>query len=146
MKYTAKEIKQVLKNNGYKTQKISARDGYITIKDVTISCYEVAQLLKKELGISPYNVEYDYDVFSELVNSKMDEARKLFEEIKTGKEVRIENGEYIFVATFYSNCGKYNNHGGWTVRSPENPDAFRNGNTVASAYDIAYGLATLEAH
>ncbi|HEM4471272.1 TPA: hypothetical protein U1Z08_001219 [Streptococcus suis] len=111
MKYTAKEIKQVLKNNGYKTQKISARDGYITIKDVTICCYEVAQLLKKELGISPYNVEYDYDAFSELVNSKMDEASKLFEEIKTGKEVRIENGEYIFVATFYSNCGKYNSHG-----------------------------------
>ncbi|HEM5651180.1 TPA: hypothetical protein U1729_001282 [Streptococcus suis] len=51
MKYTAKEIKQVLKNNGYKTQKISARDGYITIKDLSISCYEVAQERARHLPL-----------------------------------------------------------------------------------------------
>lgn len=140
MKYTAKEIKQVLKSNGYKTQKISARDGYVTIKDVTISCYEVAQLLKKELGISPYDVSYDTDAFAELTDSKMDEANKLFEEIKTGKEIRIELGDYILSATFFSNYGAY------TVRNPENPDSFRKGGTVKDAYDLAYGLATLEAH
>lgn len=70
----------------------------------------------------------------------MDEAGKLFEEIKAGKEVCIELGNYILSATFFSN------YGGWTVRSPERPDAFRKGNTVASARDLAYGLATLEAH
>ncbi|HEL9636010.1 TPA: hypothetical protein U0K40_000677 [Streptococcus suis] len=139
MKYTAKEIKQVLKNNGYKTQKISARDGYITIKDVTISGYEVAQLLKKELGISPYNVEYDIDVFEELVNSKMDEASKLFEEIKTGKEIRKEFGEFVLTASVGSNgfSGSY---------AIQGPDSFHFCDQFKNVYDLAHGLATLEAH
>ncbi|WP_024378878.1 hypothetical protein [Streptococcus suis] len=140
MKHTAKEIKQVLKNNGFKTQKISARDGYITIKDLSISCHQVAKLLQKELGISIYNVEYDMDVFEELVNSKMDEASQLLEEIKAGKEIRKELGEHILSVTFYSTYGEY------VVRNPENNDDFRKGGTVKDVYDLAYGLATLEAH
>ncbi|HFI0646340.1 TPA: hypothetical protein ACGO4K_002194 [Streptococcus suis] len=139
MKYTAKEIKQVLKNNGYKTQKISARDGYISIKDLSISCYEVAQLLKKELGICPYNVEYDIDVFEELVNSKMDEAGKLFEEIKAGKEIRKEFGEYILTASAGSNGFS----GSYAIQGTEN---FHFCNQFKNVYDLAYGLATLEAH
>lgn len=54
------------KNNGYKTQKISAKDGYITIKDMSIDCYQVAKFLQKELGSCIYNVQYAMDILEEL--------------------------------------------------------------------------------
>ncbi|WP_029186078.1 hypothetical protein [Streptococcus suis] len=139
MKHTAKEIKQVLKNNGFKTQKISARDGYITIKDLSISCHQVAKLLQKELGISIYDVEYDMDVFEELVNSKIAEASQLLEEIKAGKEVSKEFGEYVLTASAGSNgfSGSY---------AIQGADSFHFCNQFKNVYDLAYGLATLEAH
>lgn len=134
---TAKEIKQFLKTNGFKTQKISVKDGDVIIKDLSISCKKVSELLKNEFGIS--SVGYDIDVFEKLVNSKFDEAELLLEEIKVTKTIRREFGEYVMTATAGSNgyCGTY------AIR---NESDFYYCGQFSNVYGIAYGLAIIEAN
>ncbi|WP_449456015.1 hypothetical protein [Streptococcus suis] len=161
----AKGVKQFLKLHGYNPKDFGVRKAnpgyerslYITIKNIAISKKEVEALVNSQFSKVSYCeitqeilaggntfvfVEYDEDTFDELVESKMKEAEQLYNELKALPDwdsLHIENDGY--------NLYLSNNRGSYPTCTIHSAEAnYHYSNRIYSVQDIAYALATLEAH
>lgn len=161
----AKGVKQFLKLHSYNPKDFKVRKSYggyskslyITIKNIEISKKEVECLVNSQFSKVSYCeitqeilaggntfvfVEYDEDTFDELVESKKTEAEQLYKELKTlpdWGELCIEHKGYKLYLS--------NNRGSFPTYTIHSTEAnYHCSNRIYSAKDIAYALATLEAH
>lgn len=101
----AKEVKKVIKENGINTKKISVRcsiEGYeevirVTLKDIYLPLKKIEAIVRKAFEVVGYDeysneilaggntfvfVEYDYNIYEEAVNAKLEEAEAKLKELK----------------------------------------------------------------
>ena len=161
----SKGVKQFLKLHGYNTKDFRVRKAnpgyerslYITIKNIEISKKEVEILVGLQFSKVRYCeitqeilaggntfvfVEYDEKAFEDLVESKKVEAEQLYKKLKTLPDwdgLHIENDSYNLYLS--NNSGSYPT---CTIHSTE--ANYHYCNRIYSVQDIAYALATLEAH
>lgn len=161
----SKGVKQFLKLHGYNTKDFRVRKAnsgyerslYITIKNIKISKKEVEILVESQFSKVRYCeitqeflaggntfvfVEYDEKAFEDLVESKKVEAEQLYKKLKTISDwegLHIENDSY--------NLYLSNNRESYPTCTIHSTEAnYHYCNRIYSIQDIAYALATLEAH
>lgn len=161
----AKGVKQFLKLHGYSPKDFKVRKSYggyskslyITIKNIEISKKEIENLVHPQFSKVSYCeitqeilaggntfvfVEYDKEAFDEFVESKMKEAERLYKELKSLPDwdgLHIEKDGY--------NLYLSNNRGSFPTYTIHSTEAnYHYSNRIYSVQDIAYALATLEAH
>ena len=161
----AKGVKQFLKLHGYNPKDFRVKKsmpGYekslrITIKNIAISKREIEDLVYPQFQKISYCeitqeilaggntfviVEYDENAFEELVESKQQEAKKLYKELKSLPDWRSLHIEK-------NGCDLYlSNHKGsfptCTIRDVKKQLHYCR--TIYNTYNIACVLATIETH
>ena len=120
----AKEVKKVIKENGIDTKKISVRcsiEGYeevirVTLKDIMLPIEKIKTVVSEAFEVVGYDeysneilaggnkfvfVEYDYEIYQEAVNAKLEEAEAKLKELENqpktyGYELASKNSLVIY--------------------------------------------------
>lgn len=168
-----KEVGQAIRNDlsekGYKSRDINVRTGYsgysstvdLTIKDLAIQRNEIVKLVNRYkvmsyddqtgeilLGGNTYiRVEYDFNLVYEAIEAKLEEAKKIWEELQSlnayETKIIVENKNYLVQA----GSSKINGAPGiQTLDKNNNLKRIDYGHTFCNdPYNIAHFLVFFEA-
>lgn len=157
----AREVKQVLKENGINTKKIGVRclsAGYeqvirVTLKDIYLPLKKIEAIVKDKFehvyyeertmeilagGNTFVQIEYDYDIYQEALDTKMEEAEAKL------KELENQPDNYGYELASKDNLVIYGNKETDQIIITDKTDRSKRSWYNINQYDMARALLALE--